>query len=231
MTRINTNVSSLIARNVLNKSNNDLQQALTRRELKKLASGSAAPFFLRGGQMPYLAGARLRQPVLAETLARLAGRLDFNPLSDPLTSSDGREITLKAPEPAADLPPEGFVFSEEGLQLPPGDRAAVEVAVEPGSERLALLEPFTPWGADDFTGHYLAAHVALAWWLQGHNANLKLDLGLVKPYGLLISAGNDGRGAVAQAQRILRGIPFTAAAEPLILRGEVAPQVDLSRRL
>ena len=44
---------------------------------------------------------------------------------------------------------------------------------------------------------------------------------LVLPYALLISAGNDGRGAVSQAQRILSGIPFTEAAEPLILRGDV----------
>ena len=44
--------------------------------------------------------------------------------------------------------------------------------------------------------------------------------GLVRPYCLAISAGNDGRGAVAQAERILRGIPFTPAAEALILRGE-----------
>jgi hypothetical protein len=41
------------------------------------------------------------------------------------------------------------------------------------------------------------------------------------PYALLVSAGNDGRGAVRQAQRILSGYPFPAAAEPLILRGEV----------
>ncbi|EED33133.1 flavodoxin [gamma proteobacterium NOR5-3] len=39
------------------------------------------------------------------------------------------------------------------------------------------------------------------------------------PYALLISAGNDGRGAVAEAQRILRGIPFTEALEPRIIRG------------
>jgi multimeric flavodoxin WrbA len=44
--------------------------------------------------------------------------------------------------------------------------------------------------------------------------------GLVMPYALLISAGNDGRGAQRQAQRILSGYPFPAAAEPLILRGE-----------
>lgn len=39
------------------------------------------------------------------------------------------------------------------------------------------------------------------------------------PYALLISAGNDGRGAVQEAQRILRGIPFTQALEPRIIRG------------
>jgi hypothetical protein len=44
--------------------------------------------------------------------------------------------------------------------------------------------------------------------------------GLVLPYALLISAGNDGRGAQRQAERILSGYPFPPAAEPVILRGE-----------
>ena len=44
---------------------------------------------------------------------------------------------------------------------------------------------------------------------------------LVRPYGLLISAGNDGRGAVRQAERILSGYPFPPVAEPLIMKGEV----------
>ena len=39
------------------------------------------------------------------------------------------------------------------------------------------------------------------------------------PYGLFISAGNDGRGAVREIERIARGYPFTAVAEPLIVRG------------
>jgi len=47
--------------------------------------------------------------------------------------------------------------------------------------------------------------------------------GLVMPYSLLISAGNDGRGAQREAQRILSGYPFVPAAEPLILRGEFSP--------
>ena len=40
------------------------------------------------------------------------------------------------------------------------------------------------------------------------------------PYGLIISAGNDGRGAVAQVERIARGFPLKPIAEPLICRGE-----------
>jgi multimeric flavodoxin WrbA len=43
---------------------------------------------------------------------------------------------------------------------------------------------------------------------------------LVLPYALLLSAGNDGRGAQGQAQRILSGYPFPPAMEPLIVRGE-----------
>ena len=59
---------------------------------------------------------------------------------------------------------------------------------------------------------------------------------LVLPYALLVSAGNDGRGAVTQAQRILSGVPFTEAAEPLILRGDIGPShlaqaSDLGRAL
>lgn len=44
---------------------------------------------------------------------------------------------------------------------------------------------------------------------------------LVLPYAFLASAGNDGRGAVRQLQRIMSGYPFPAAAEPVILRGEI----------
>ncbi len=51
-----------------------------------------------------------------------------------------------------------------------------------------------------------------------------IDAGLVLPCGLLFSAGNDGRGASTQAQRILSGIPFTLAAEPVICRGEVSDE-------
>ncbi|MEE4660874.1 MAG: NAD(P)H-dependent oxidoreductase [Halieaceae bacterium] len=40
------------------------------------------------------------------------------------------------------------------------------------------------------------------------------------PYGLIVSAGNDGRGAQAQVERILRGFPLKPVAESIICRGE-----------
>lgn len=55
-----------------------------------------------------------------------------------------------------------------------------------------------------------------------------IDRNLVRPYGLLISAGNDGSGAVRQAERILSGYPFPPVAEPLILKGAVT-EIHLQR--
>lgn len=50
------------------------------------------------------------------------------------------------------------------------------------------------------------------------------EAGRVLPYALLLSAGNDGRGAREQARRILSGYPLTPAMEPLICRGEVTAE-------
>ena len=47
-----------------------------------------------------------------------------------------------------------------------------------------------------------------------------IERGCTLPYALLVSAGNDGRGAVEEARRIFRGIPFTEAVEPRIIRGD-----------
>jgi gamma-glutamyltranspeptidase/glutathione hydrolase len=51
-----------------------LQRALARRELKHLREGTAGQFFLRDGSKTYRVGSVFRQPVLAETLRRLAKR-------------------------------------------------------------------------------------------------------------------------------------------------------------
>jgi len=46
-----------------------------------------------------------------------------------------------------------------------------------------------------------------------------IERAVVLPYVLLVSAGNDGRGAVKQAECILRGIPLKPVAEAQIFRG------------
>lgn len=43
------------------------------------------------------------------------------------------------------------------------------------------------------------------------------------PYSVVISAGNDGAGALRQLQRIAAGYPLRCVAEPLILKGKVNP--------
>lgn len=48
---------------------------------------------------------------------------------------------------------------------------------------------------------------------------------LALPYALIVSAGNDGRGAARQLERILSGFPMKPVAEPLLLRGEVSEQM------
>lgn len=42
------------------------------------------------------------------------------------------------------------------------------------------------------------------------------------PYAVVISAGNDGTGAVRQLQRIVKGYPMRGIAEPIIERGELS---------
>lgn len=57
-----------------------------------------------------------------------------------------------------------------------------------------------------------------------------IDAARVLPYALLISAGSDGEGAVREAQRIFKGIPFTLATEPQIIHGlPGSPQLDAAR--
>ncbi len=49
-----------------------LQYFLTRREIDKIREGSASKFFLKGGRHQYRVGEKFKQPILAETLKRIA---------------------------------------------------------------------------------------------------------------------------------------------------------------
>lgn len=51
---------------------------------------------------------------------------------------------------------------------------------------------------------------------QSHQLNL--------PYVVVISAGNDGTGALRQLERIVKGYPMRCVSEPLILKGELCDE-------
>lgn len=73
----------------------------------------------------------------------IAGRLDFNPLTDKLINEDGEEVMLDEPT-GWELPPKGFEVKDNGYIDPLEDGSGVNVIVAPGSERLQILEPFEP---------------------------------------------------------------------------------------
>ncbi|MGK0452923.1 MAG: aconitate hydratase [Paraglaciecola sp.] len=75
----------------------------------------------------------------------IAGRLDFNPLKDFLINEDGEEVMFDEPT-GWELPPKGFEVLDNGYLAPEKDGSHVKIAVNEDSERLQLLEPFTPLG-------------------------------------------------------------------------------------
>ena len=81
-------------------------------------------------------------PELVTAIA-IAGRLDFNPVTDTLINEEGEEVRLDEPR-GYELPPEGFAVEDAGYVPPMEDGSGVEVIVAPDSERLQLLEPFDP---------------------------------------------------------------------------------------
>ncbi|OIR16683.1 MAG: aconitate hydratase [Marine Group III euryarchaeote CG-Bathy1] len=89
----------------------------------------------------------LASPEIVTALA-LAGRLDFNPNTDSLPTDDGQSIMLKPPT-GKELPENGFEFSSEGY-IPPSNTGA-DLVINPNSERLQSLEPFSPSSSQDLS--------------------------------------------------------------------------------
>ncbi|GAB1856295.1 aconitate hydratase [Flavobacteriaceae bacterium MHTCC 0001] len=120
-------------------------------------------------------------PELTAAIA-IAGRLDFNPLTDKLINEDGEEVMLEEPT-GWELPPKGFDVKDNGYLEPLADGSGVNVVVKDDSERLQLLTPFVPLG-DTITGAKLLIkafgkcttdHISMAGpWLRyrGHLDNI-----------------------------------------------------------
>lgn len=134
-------------------------------------------------------------PEMVAALA-IAGRLDFNPLTDTLTNSKGEQVKL-VPPTGDELPSLGFAVEDNGFQAPAADGASVEVKVSPTSDRLQLLEPFAPWDGKEITGMKLLIkaqgkcttdHISMAGpWLKyrGHLDNISNNclIGAVNAFG------------------------------------------------
>jgi aconitate hydratase len=79
-----------------------------------------------------------------------AGRLSFNPLTDMLTAADGTEFKLEPPQPAPEVPVDGFDRGRTLYVAPPADGGDIVLEIDPHSERLQRLEPWPAWSGADF---------------------------------------------------------------------------------
>jgi aconitate hydratase len=117
----------------------------------------------------------------------LAGKLDFNPITDTLINKNGEAIKLDEPT-GFELPPKGFDVKDNGYQSPAEDGSGIEVLVNPNSDRLQLLTPFEPWDGENITdapllikafGKCTTDHISMAGpWLKyrGHLDNISNNL-------------------------------------------------------
>ncbi|MBK9044981.1 MAG: aconitate hydratase [Saprospiraceae bacterium] len=129
------------------------------------------------------------------TAIAMAGRLDFNPMTDTLTNEDGVQVRLDEPT-GYELPPTGFAVEDAGFITPAEDGSGVVVKVHPQSDRLQLLDPFTPITNDQVQnmkllikakGKCTTDHISMAGpWLtyRGHLANIANNtlIGAVNAY-------------------------------------------------
>ena len=72
----------------------------------------------------------------------LGGRLDFNPLTDSLTSKEGDLVQLDPPV-GEELPDSGFDVEDLGYEAPAQDSDGIVIDVDPDSDRLQVLTPFS----------------------------------------------------------------------------------------
>lgn len=155
-------------------------------------------------------------PELVTALA-IAGRLDFNPVTDELTGAKGEKFKLESPR-GDELPQRGFDPGEDTYQAPPKDGSTVSVDVDPQSQRLQLLSPFPKWDGKDLEdmvvlvkvkGKCTTDHISAAGpWLKyrGHLDNISNNM--------FIGAISEESGEANKVQHRLSGewggVPDTA---------------------
>jgi aconitate hydratase len=153
----------------------------------------------------------------------LAGTLEFDPLTDTLTNDEGVEVRLDPPVGEI-LPARGFDPGESGFLAPPEDGSGIDVVVDPGSDRLQLLEPFAAWDGNDYVdlpvlmkaqGKCTTDHISAAGkWLKyrGHLENISgnLFIGVINAF---TGATGEGKDQVDGATRSFPDIAKHYAGE------------------
>ena len=162
----------------------------------------------------------------------IAGRLDFNPITDSLTNQSGELVQLA--EPVGDeLPSKGFDVDDNGYQEPAQDGSGIQVDVKPDSDRLQLLEEFPAWDGQNITGAKLLIkaygkcttdHISMAGpWLRyrGHLDNISNNMliGAVNAFNMetnkIVNQLTGDLGEVPAVQRA-----YKAAGVPTIVVGD-----------
>lgn len=166
------------------------------------------------------------------TAIAIAGRLDFNPLTDTLTNENGEQVMLDEPT-GMELPPKGFDVEDAGYQAPAADGSGVQVNVSPTSARLQLLDPFAAWEGKDLFGLRLLIkakgkcttdHISMAGpWLKfrGHLDNISNNMliGAINAFNdKANSVKNQLNGTYDEVPKVQR--MYKAAGEFSIVVGE-----------
>jgi len=157
-------------------------------------------------------------PEIVTALA-IAGDMTFNPITDTLTNENGEQVKLDEPH-GLELPAKGFAVEDNGYQAPSEDGSGIEVGVNPESERLQLLTPFTPWNGEELAGLKLLIkakgkcttdHISMAGpWLRyrGHLDNISNNMLI----GAVNAANDQTNSVLNQLSGDYQPVPDTARA-------------------
>lgn len=148
-----------------------------------------------------------------------AGDLTFNPLTDTLVNEDGETVKFDPPI-GVELPPLGFEVEDSGFQPGAENGNLISIEVNPQSDRLQLLEPFTPITPSQVTGMRVLLkaqgkcttdHISMAGpWLKyrGHLENISNNcfIGAINAFNM------EPNNVINYAEMKFMGVPDSARA-------------------
>ncbi len=148
-----------------------------------------------------------------------AGNLSFNPLTDTLINEDGEEVRFDPPV-GVELPPKGFDVEDAGFQPPITDGSLININVDPTSDRIQLLTPFTPITNDQVQnmrvllkaqGKCTTDHISMAGpWLKfrGHLENISNNCFI----GAINAFNGEANKVINYEEDTYMGVPDSARA-------------------